>query len=67
MYVGVLHKHGANIMRSDTPNGSKPLHRQVGAFKLLQICLIRRGPVTIDLFCLLIFIPSCYGETAVQS
>ena len=43
MYFGALHNHCADVMRSDTPSGIKPLHLQVGAFKLLQIrCICRR-------------------------
>ena len=37
MYFGTLHKHSADVTRSDTPFGSNPLHLQVGAFNLLLI------------------------------
>ena len=56
--ISVLHKHGADVTKSDTSYSSKPPHLQVGVFKLLQFLLVRRGPVTIDWFCSLIFILS---------
>ena len=39
----VLHKHSADVMRSDAPWGSKSPHLQVGVLKSLQIRCIRRG------------------------
>ena len=42
-YFGVLHKHSADVMRSDAPWGSKPPQLQVGAFKLHQVRCIHVG------------------------
>ena len=43
IYFGVLHKPGADITRSDTPNCSKPPHLQVGAFELLFGLFVERS------------------------
>ena len=37
--IGVLHKHSADVIRSDTPWGSKPPQLQVGAFKSYEFCV----------------------------
>ena len=42
-YCGALHQFLADVTRSDTPWGSKPLHLQVGAFKSLQNQYVRTG------------------------
>ena len=52
LYFCALHKHSADVMRSNIQWGSILPHLQVGAFKLLQIRHVRRS---IDLFCSLIF------------
>ena len=58
----ILHKHGANI-RSDS------LKTGISSGRSIQICCVcKRGPVAIELFCLLIFtlsiveIPLCKGH-----
>ena len=42
-YFEALHQFLADVMRSDTPWGSKPPHLQVGAFKSCQIKYVRTG------------------------
>ena len=49
-YVCVLHKHSANITRSDASWGSKPPHLRVGAFTHQIRCVPYRGPVVIECY-----------------
>ena len=60
IYIGVF----ADVMKSDTSCGSKAPHLEVGAFKSLQIWLVRRG-VLLQLTCSVCLFLSYL--TAVQS
>ena len=53
LYFGVLYKHGADVMRSNTLWGSKPPHLQIGASNCFKFGV--NVLVTIDLFCSSIF------------
>ena len=62
IYCGVLHKHGADVTRSDTTCGSKLPYLQVGAFKSLQIRSVCRLLIcSVRYFCILSImeIPLC--------
>ena len=47
IYFSVLHKHSADVTRSDTREVLTPPHLQVGAFKSLQMWCIRRGVLSL--------------------
>ena len=59
IFCGVLHKHGADNTRSGISWGSKTATSSGRSIQMASnsVCM-QRGPVVIDLFCLLIFTSS---------
>ena len=69
LYFGVLHKHSADVMSSDT-HWFQNLHIliQMGAFESLKIRCVSRGVLSLlNLFCSLNCYSIRYEDTAVQS